>query len=308
MKEDIKRITSDFVGIALIYGFVSPIIMALIIRPFVKAITGGGEASLGIILLASTILSILLLLLPTMKDLKVSPLETNKKMEDDLTVIDMAALILVFWALSFFLLSGANIISEIKLIGPIMKSMQASVVEIVSNISLPFFIIISLASSITTELIFRGVLLNALRKYGDIFAIIISSILYALISGNSFFIHLNFIGGIFLGVLYVLANDIKVPIIFSLLTSLGDRMHEYMPNLLGKGMYFYGIILIIGSIYLASRKDFKNYILLLKNQYQAEKDNGKGKYAVVFRSEAFIALCLLSILTIGFTIVSQMMK
>lgn len=299
MKEDIKRIISEFGGMGIIYLFAAPFII-LIVR--------GIGVHENILFLLYPVLAIVIMLLPTMKDLKVSPFETNEKIEDGMSTVDTAALILVFLSLCFFLTSGANIISEIKIIGPIMKSMQTSAADIMKNLSLPLVIVMSLTHSIVTELIFRGVLLNALRKYGDVFAIIISSILYALIMGNNFFIHLNLIVGILVGTLYVLSNDIKAPIIFSLLMNLSDKIYEYMTNLLDNGMYFYGIILIIGLVYLASRKDFRDHISLLKNQYRQEKNINKGKYTVVFKTEAFIALFLITILSISITIVSYIMN
>ena len=299
MKEDIKRIINDFVGMSVIYLFVAPII-ALIVSGI--GIHGN------ILSLLYPVLAIVIILLPTMKDLKVSPFETNEKIKDGMSAIDIAVLILVFLSLSSFLLSGANIISEIKIIGPIMKSMQASAAENMRNLSLPFVIVMSLVSSITTEFIFRGVLLNALRKYGDVFAIIISSILHALIMGNKFFIHLNLIVGILIGTLYVLSNDIKAPIIFSLLMNLSDKVYEHITILRTNSIYFYGIILIIGLIYLASKGNIRNHISLLKKQYEQERNANTGKYAVVFKSEAFIALFTITILSIAITIASYVMS
>lgn len=299
MKEDIKRIISEFGGMVIIYLFAAPFIMTII---------RGIGVNHSIASLLSPILPIVILLLPTMRDLKVSPLETNGKIEYDMSIIDMIVLALVSWALWHFISSGLSIIIKIEIIENILKLQQDSITEYASSISKVSTIISTLITVITLNLIFRGVLLNSLRKYGDVFAVIISSIMYS-IFGNSFMLPFNLVISLIAGTIYVLTNDIKAPILFSLLIYFtGTTIYENMINLFGSWAYFHGILLIISLLYLASRRNFRSYISQLKNQYREERNDNKGKYAVVFKSEAFIALCLITVLGIAMTVVSEIMK
>lgn len=300
MKEDIKRIISDFGGMGIIYIFAAPF-MTLIVR--------GTGINNNIVLLLSSILPIVLLLLPTMRDLKVSPLETSGKIENDMSFVNTIVLTLISWSLWHFISYGLSIITKIEIIETIIKSNQDFAAEYINSLSKVSIIISVLISVITNNLIFRGVLLNSLRKYGDIFAVIISSIMYSIVVGNSFMLPFNLVISLIAGTIYVLTNDIKTPILFSILIYFADTtLYENIINLFGSWPYFHCILLIICLIYLASRKDFRSYISLLKNQYREERNDNKGKYAVVFKSEAFIALCLITVLGIAMTVVSEIMK
>ncbi|NLY45983.1 MAG: CPBP family intramembrane metalloprotease [Tissierella sp.] len=303
MKEDIKRMINDFVVRALIYMFLGPIIMTTI-RGAVSVLGLNDNIEFSI----HPIWMILLFLLPAMKDLKVSPLETNKKVGTGISVVDTIALVLLSWSLYIFIVRSLNFIGEIEIIKTIIQSIEGSGTNSMSKYSPLLITVTSLINIVTVDLIFRGVLLNALRKYGDVFAIIVSSTMYALILGHPIVIPFHLIIGILTGTLYVLSNDIKAPIMFSLLLSFGgEYLREYMPNIFGNEMYFYGIVLIIASIYLGSRKDFRNYISLLKNQYRGERNTNKGKYAAAFKTEVFLALAILTILRIIFTLASAFM-
>ena len=301
MEEDIKRITNDFVGRALIYMFSAPFIMTMI-----RGIVLGLGFNDNIAFLMYPVLLILLLLLPTMKDLKVSPLETNKKMRDGISLVDMIALIFMAWSLYFFIAAALNTITKIEIVGSILQFNRDLAVNSMGKLSPVLITVTSLINIVIMNLIFRGVLLNSLREYGDIFAIIASSTIYALMQGNPLFIPFHFMISILAGGLYVLSNDIKVPILFSLLLNFdGEYLRKYIPKPLGSSICFYGIMFIVGSIFLTSRKDFRNYILLHKSQYIEEGNNNKGKYAAVFKSEAFMGLLVLFFLIITLALISR---
>ncbi|MEG2295123.1 MAG: type II CAAX endopeptidase family protein, partial [Oscillospiraceae bacterium] len=62
---------------------------------------------------------------------------------------------------------------------PSFTPQTTSVIEFVA-----FFTFVCIVAPFTEEFIFRGVLLATLRKYGDLFAIVITSILFSLVHGN----------------------------------------------------------------------------------------------------------------------------
>lgn len=70
-----------------------------------------------------------------------------------------------------------------------------------------YFIAVAIVPAITEEFAFRGVILTALRKYGDVFAIVSSSILFGFMHGNLVQIPFAFLGGIVLGYIRVYTNS-----------------------------------------------------------------------------------------------------
>lgn len=62
------------------------------------------------------------------------------------------------------------------------------------------------------ELVFRGYVLRALRPYGDWFAVVISSLMFSLMHGNIAQIPFALIVGIALGWLYVMTDNIWLPV------------------------------------------------------------------------------------------------
>lgn len=62
------------------------------------------------------------------------------------------------------------------------------------------------------ELVFRGYVLRALRPYGDWFAVIVSAMLFGLMHGNIAQIPFALIVGVALGWLYVMTDNIWIPV------------------------------------------------------------------------------------------------
>ncbi len=62
--------------------------------------------------------------------------------------------------------------------------------------------------AIFEELAFRGVVLKMLRPYGDVFAIVMSSLAFALIHGNFIQIPMTFCAGLFMGYAYVRTGNL----------------------------------------------------------------------------------------------------
>ena len=62
------------------------------------------------------------------------------------------------------------------------------------------------------EFLFRGVILSQFRKYGDVFAVIASALLFGLLHRNFSQIVFAFICGLALGITLVRTNNIWIPV------------------------------------------------------------------------------------------------
>lgn len=71
-----------------------------------------------------------------------------------------------------------------------------------------YVVSISFAPALAEELAFRGIILGGMRKYGNMNAVIISSLLFALMHGNMRQIPFTFVFGIAMGIATVLSNSI----------------------------------------------------------------------------------------------------
>lgn len=72
--------------------------------------------------------------------------------------------------------------------------------------------VFALLPALLEEMVFRGYVLHTLRRYGDWFAVAVSSLLFGLMHGNISQIPFAFIVGIALGWLYVMTDNIWLPV------------------------------------------------------------------------------------------------
>jgi len=84
------------------------------------------------------------------------------------------------------------------------------------------------------EFIHRGIILENLRKYGDMFAIIVSGIVFGTIHGTVIFC--KSLTGVLLGIIYVVSGNIKWSIIFHFICNMGsglsvEILSKYFPQL-----------------------------------------------------------------------------
>ncbi len=132
--------------------------------------------------------------------------------------------------------------------------------------------------ALVEEFVFRGVMLNSLRRYGDVFAIWFSAIMFALVHGNILQIAVALPAGVFFGYMTVLSNNIWVAValhfvnntiasfsgeIFDVLTPVftnifGNISTDFL-NVLINGT-FYAVYILLGLIGLViikikSKKD-----------------------------------------------------
>ncbi|MBU5425875.1 CPBP family intramembrane metalloprotease [Tissierella pigra] len=127
-----------------------------------------------------------------------------------------------------------------------------------------------LVAPILEESIFRGIILNILRKYGDKFAIITSALLFALIHGNIFQFSTAFTTGLWLGYLFIKTKSLTLTIVMHGLSNslaLSYVIFE-IPVIINIAIKIgFGLIAIV--IYFYSGKKYK----LSKNVTLLEKSD-----------------------------------
>ena len=101
------------------------------------------------------------------------------------------------------------------------------------------------------EMIYRGYILRSLRPYGNLFAVLISSLLFSLMHGNLRQIPFAFIVGLVLGALYVCTNNIWLPIAVHFANNAISVLMEYFAFSLPveyQGVFYaliiYGLIVV----------------------------------------------------------------
>ena len=77
------------------------------------------------------------------------------------------------------------------------------------------------------ELVFRGYVLRTLRVYGDWFAVMVSSLLFGLMHGNISQIPFAIIVGLALGWLYVMTDNIWVPVAVHFANNAFSLVQQY---------------------------------------------------------------------------------
>ena len=107
------------------------------------------------------------------------------------------------------------------------------------------------------EMVYRGYVLRTLRPYGNWFAVIVSSILFSLMHGNLRQIPFAFIVGLVLGLLYVVTDNIWVPIAVHFTNNAVSVLMEYLGfslpeeyvdvfyTLVIDGLVFVGLIAVV---------------------------------------------------------------
>lgn len=76
------------------------------------------------------------------------------------------------------------------------------------------------------EIIYRGIILENLRKYGDMFAIVVTGLLFGM--AHFQLIILKAMTGVILGILYVLGGNLKLPILVHYIFNMGGGLVRYI--------------------------------------------------------------------------------
>lgn len=103
------------------------------------------------------------------------------------------------------------------------QMMEHTPLSLVLNI-----VIVAVLPGILEEMVFRGYILQTLRRYGDGMAILISSLFFSLMHGNLLQIPFAFMVGLVLGFIVVQTNNIWVAITLHFLNNLMATVLEYV--------------------------------------------------------------------------------
>lgn len=93
-----------------------------------------------------------------------------------------------------------------------------------------YFISIAIVPPIIEEFIFRGAILGSLRKHGDAFAIIVSSVLFGFMHANFMQTPVTFLTGLILGYLTIKTNSIIPSIILHFVNNSWAAVSEMLMN------------------------------------------------------------------------------
>jgi len=165
-----------------------------------------------------------------------------------------------------------------------------------------YVINVVVAASVFEELLFRGVMLQALRRFGDHFAVIVTSILFAFIHGNllqgPFALLLGLLIGYFViytgslwtGILLHAANNLLSVLIEYFMNNAAEHLHE---PVIGVYIIVSLIFAIIGVVYLRTKHGSLFY--LRRGSFPL---TGRQKQVVFFTSIFVIIAVVLSIVEI----------
>ena len=101
-----------------------------------------------------------------------------------------------------------------------------TMVETPTSLALNLFTI-AVLPALLEEMIYRGYILRVLRPYGNLMAVMVSSLLFSLMHGNLRQIPFAFMVGLVLGFLYVSTNNIWLPIAVHLANNAISVLMEY---------------------------------------------------------------------------------
>ncbi len=123
------------------------------------------------------------------------------------------------------------------------------------------FIATAIVPALAEEFACRGIVLGLLRKYGDGFAIITSSIVFGVMHGNFDQIPFAIMVGLILGYIYVKSNSIWISVavhcannaISVIFTYLDGTLNTNMQNLIYLVYLIFGLLAAVFGIYMLAR-------------------------------------------------------
>ena len=89
-------------------------------------------------------------------------------------------------------------------------------------------VVMAVLPALLEEMVFRGYVLRTLRPYGDLYAVMVSALLFGLMHGNIQQVPFAFVVGILLGWLYAATDNIWLPITVHFCNNATSVLLEYM--------------------------------------------------------------------------------
>ena len=174
-----------------------------------------------------------------------------------------------------------------------------TMVETPTSLALNLFTI-AVLPALLEEMIYRGYILRTLRPYGNMFAVVVSSLLFSLMHGNLRQIPFAFMVGLVLGLLYVSTNNIWLPIAVHFANNSISVLMEYFAfSLSDVYQSLFYVLVIYGLIavgILATIILLAGYLKHLRLKRVNTSLNIFGRWGSILSSPLFVTALLLYIL------------
>lgn len=150
------------------------------------------------------------------------------------------------------------------------------------------FFAVAIIPAFIEEFALRGVFLGKLRKYGDLFAIVTSSFIFALLHQNLPSILVTFVSGCIMGWIYVKTNNLWPSIIVHFLNNSFSLIMLMAIDTYGEGtvgtiitciLFYIPIVLALIALYILSKK--RDYLFEFTNNYPYVSGWSKFKSAIL---------------------------
>ncbi|HHZ05597.1 MAG TPA: CPBP family intramembrane metalloprotease [Clostridiales bacterium] len=164
-----------------------------------------------------------------------------------------------------------------------------------------YFLSVAIIPPLVEEFLFRGAIMGSLRKYGDGFAILISSLLFGLAHGNFVQTPVTFLAGLLMGALTIYTGSLIPSIILhflnnslSVVTDIAvQTFGEQIPSVMYTGLMVVSLVVgLLAMAYLA-KKD-KHILTVLPSSTIATL---KQKTLYVFTSVTIIIVVIINLIT-----------
>ncbi len=173
--------------------------------------------------------------------------------------------------------------------------------DMLTNIAL--FIATAVFPAIFEEFAFRGIVLGRLKKYGNTFALLVSSLLFALLHLELTSVIFAFLVGYIMGFIYLKTKNIWIPVLVHFLNNAfaslqtifatGDPTVDLIFSITMIVFVALGFLAMTILLYIAAKKVEKNPASRLP-KFKSSYTNGQ-RYASLFSNPGFIIFFIISL-------------
>ena len=160
-----------------------------------------------------------------------------------------------------------------------------------------FIVAHAILAPILEELLFRSLILERLRRYGDVFAVILSAFLFMLLHASFSSVAYSFVSGVIFGFLAVYTGSVLCPILLHFANNavsvamifLSSALSEQMTDLVY--VYLLVIFAVISLISFIAIKKTGGFILV----FSGEMIKASRKASIVFSSLPMLIFMIMAI-------------
>ena len=295
LKESIKQIFKQllvylgiFMGIVIGFSIVAEVLRLLpldfVTEELVRNITDAGN-----------IFGAAIAILVSYKKQKIAFLPTVKTHHQKLSFKQVAIIIVLLLGCQFVFNQVANIFEvALNVIG--FSAKKEVELATVGHHSMMYFLYAAFMGPLVEELVMRGGIAYRLQKYGKVFSIIFSAIVFG-------FFHMNFVQGVFAFLVGIMLAYIAIEysfgwaVFFHILNNFGFNLilGTFMTSMVGEAQAE-TISLTIMSIAAAASVILLGMYRKQITQYVQENRTAKGTYKVAFSSilgGVFFIICII---------------